>query len=340
MWKRLGIPVLAGLALITACDPATTTRANATSASQIAPAQAMKVFTTFIDRFTAMELRYSPRANDQLTAGPLRASIAFTAATSQGQFVPPTGRPSAVRVFVPRLAGYPRWFFGVGDQPGQHPADSLFVMDQARPGAPWLAETEIGYSPGSPDETPATDAAGYATALAPGTSGLVVPPGQVAARYTDQLGGKPGPRLFPSLDLSGPGLEGPSPSWSRHLGWDDSTTFRPWRLPVFALKAAQGRAVVVIDELQAFSWTAASAAAVLPRFWTAAANDDAVPPPVYWRYAGVTSVRKGLRITLDTVLSFLAVDPPARYHDVPLPYGGSLFEAANVTKSYQRQAEN
>jgi hypothetical protein len=169
---------------------------------------------------------------------------------------------------------------------------------------------------------------------APDASGYVLPPGQLPASYTDQLDRKSAPQLFPSFDLSAPGLGEATPHWSRRLGWLESSSFRPWPLPTFALATADGRAVVILDEVQGFTWTAISATAVLPKYWSDAANAYAAPPPVYWRYADVKSARKGLKVTLDDLLSYLAVDPPPRFHGIGLPYNGGTFSTLNATKSY------
>jgi hypothetical protein len=212
----------------------------------------------------------------------------------------------------------------------------LFVLVQASRGPPWQAAIEAPNYLGSMTgalRSIALDSAGYATAVPPGAAGLVTSPASLPAAYSRQLDGTSGASLF----ATGPATSGIVASdrqigaKSATYGWRLTDVQRSANLPVYALRAKNGGAVVIFVTDDQFSWTARSAAAQLPKSDTQAANQTEEPSPADASAAGVTRVRAGLRISLNSFSQCIAEVPPAGGGLISIPfYSGGLL---SITKN-------
>lgn len=316
---RWAIPLAVVLASVTAACSSVSGPPSAPprrlSADQITPAAALRVFDTFLDRYRELNKKYSPALNDSITSGWLNDEVAFDVAThppgEQGIIMLGHGAPGGQRVFVPRLAGYPRWFLASGNLDGTASTANIYVLTQPAPSAAWKAVAQVSDFAGTgPWQTPVLDSAGYATAVRLSQPGLVAAPSQLASLYLRQLNSGSG-HMFPDFKLNpGPGYV--SEAKSGKLGWHVSIRWLRFPQHVYALAAADGRVIVIFPEYQQFTWTALSARArLLPSSNNLVGEFFYGPWPEFARLARVASVRKGLRISLDTVYDFLAVDGPA-----------------------------
>lgn len=322
---------LIGIALIgvtTACGaPARSAAAHpagGTSVPQLTRDQAEQVFSGFVPELDSMQLSYGAAQIASLTTGLLARVQQFQAriAGTQTDFTEgPIGTLSGQQVYVPVQSGYPRWFLASGTASSTRSA-ALFVMVQASRGAPWKAAIEMAHVLGSPLTAAlgsiALDSGGYATALPANDPLLTVSPSSLPALYARQQDSRPGPVVFAAgtnttaflaQDRS---VEARSPAY----GWRVTDIQRPSSLPVYALTAKNGGAVVIFVTYDQFSWTALSAAAQLPRSGTKASGQLYEPAPDYASAAGVTAVRAGLRISLQSFCQCIA--------DVPAANGGLM----------------
>jgi hypothetical protein len=307
------------------------------SAGQLTPAAALQVFATFLVRYRALSLQYSAALNDDITAGALNQEDAFGSEVRFPQFlfVAP-GAPNGEHVYVPRLTAYPRWFVAMGTLNGDSDTLSVYVLVQARPSTPWQAVFRTSAPGLGPTETPVLDPAGYAAAVPLASSSQVAAPGQVASLYTRQLNSGSGSLFyqpFSKVSALTPGGNPVSEAASAKLGWQVSIQWAPYVQPAYALATRAGGAIVIFTVDQQLSWTGISAHPQLP-----STNDPAVgqyyyaPWPQFASLAHVTSTRAGLRISLETIYDWLAVDPPAHSHPgvVVLAEGSNGFAGASA----------
>jgi hypothetical protein len=168
---------------------------------QLTIAGARQAFTAFLPRFNGLPQGYSDAAARSVTTGAeLQAQLFFKGASG-----PPTTKLTHETFYVPRLAGYPRWFWVAGQQGGSRAAGHLFVMVQSARSAPWKAAAAL-YDLDSAArmvhylaEWVTRDPGGYATAVSPGELGLAVSPSAMPATYAsylDQRAPRPVRRLF------------------------------------------------------------------------------------------------------------------------------------------------
>jgi hypothetical protein len=192
----------------------------------------------------------------------------------------------------------------------------MFLLIQAAPGKPWLDMTEL-YDLGQPgQELPdlgdvATDAHGYATAVEPGDTSVLVAPGALSAgfsRYFDAAVTHPGSAVSGYSSYIVP-LDLAADHTSPRYGWRIADVLQAASAPVYALRLTDGGAAVIYLTRESFSWTAVSATATLSAPQSAY-NAAAVPFPSLTQALHVTSVRPGLRITLTELDEHLAIDPP------------------------------
>lgn len=125
------------------------------------------------DERLALSLAVDGRA--QLTAA------AYRTAAYSGVPVPRYryGKPD---LFVPTIAGYPRWFVAMADRwQGGTRRTALMVFNKPDKDARWQLSLSTLLNPGEPKPQPARDARGFAEALPTKTTGLVSEPRMVGA---------------------------------------------------------------------------------------------------------------------------------------------------------------
>ncbi|WP_329522294.1 hypothetical protein [Spirillospora sp. NBC_01491] len=89
--------------------------------------------------------------------------------------------------YIPRMAGYPRWFAAAAvTGPGGRALRHALLFTQARPGEPWLL-TADPFPADAALSRVALDPGGYATPVKPGAEGLAVPPAGLAAAHAALL---------------------------------------------------------------------------------------------------------------------------------------------------------
>ncbi|MDR0344646.1 MAG: hypothetical protein LBI49_16335 [Nocardiopsaceae bacterium] len=248
------------------------------------------------------------------TGAELQAQLFF-----RGQSGPTLSRLTHEIFYVPGLAGWPRWFLAAGKQRGSVPAGRLFVMVQSARSAPWKTAMAL-YDSYSAEHmlrnlaAAVRDADEYVGAVPPGDSALVVSPSAMPARYARYLDGRAsraGRRLF------APGFNttyylSTNRKVSRgagRYGWRDTDHQAPSRLPIYALRTADGGALVLFTTTDTEGWQALSESAALPAR-PSRREADYVPPAFVLRRLRVHSVRTGMRLSATAVDRVLAYVPP------------------------------
>jgi hypothetical protein len=281
---------------------------------QLTIAEARQAFTAFLPRFNALPQGYSAAAARSVTTGAeLQAQLFF-----KGNSGPPITKLTGETFYVPRLAGYPRWFWVAGQQGGSRAAGHLFVMVQSASSAPWKTAAAL-YDLDSAArmvhylaEWITRDSNGYATAVSPGELALAVSPSGMPATYAsylDQRAPRPVKRLFK-----------PGPYTTHYIaynnkiargagqyGWRDTDHQAPARLPVYGLWLNTGAAFVIFSTYDTASWLAESSSAALPAR-PSGREGNYVPPAFVTQGLRVSSVKTGTRLTataVDRVLAFV-----------------------------------
>lgn len=180
------LAVVAAAAGVTGCSSRAATAAATESESPGPPlsvADATTAFRTFTaadsvarasgDERLALSLTVDGRA--QLTAA------AYRTAAFSGVPVPRYryGKPE---LFVPTIAGYPRWFVAMADRwQGGEKRTALMVFNKPEKDARWQLSLSTLLNPGEAKPRPVRDARGFAKALPTTTTGLVSQPRMVGA---------------------------------------------------------------------------------------------------------------------------------------------------------------
>ena len=278
---------------------------------QLTPAQARKVFTAFFPRYAATVKHHTAGRVASLTVGAQAQVMAFSAAKGAG-LAPAAQRTE--RFYVPRVRVYPRWFAEVGTtrSNGASGGDA-FVMVQSQSAGPWRVADTFFWSGPAPAQLAAisVDARGYSTAVSPGDTSLVTPPGQLPAQYAAVVGGTGGaPRFYAPGD--------PTTAWAaaQHQivrgapaeGWRVGFGYTVPASSEYALRSAGGGAVVFFAFSQRSTWQARSAS---PRFSGGATPFDGRMPLIDALDAGLSSLhpRIGTRFSSTYVFEPLALDP-------------------------------
>src|SRR5487761_1075421 len=162
---------------------------------------------------------------------------------------------AAPAFFIPRQAGYPRWFAVQADQrvAGHRPQPGgiyYLLFTQARAGARWMLASEP-YSAGwgAPAPSPATDSQGYATEIDPAdAAGLAAAPGAVPSLHRGYLDGTAGAVRFGNGMLGLADVQDLA-FWRTRLpaGSVVSDSHATTRGRVFALRTTDGGALVFYD---------------------------------------------------------------------------------------------
>lgn len=245
-----GKPARASATASSAALAKKTTRPEATPAAlvpPISPAAARDVLAGYTARINAADAKFSAAAlggadsqgSYALVAGDYRQQVAERAKPAAA----PASR--SARFYIPlEAAAYPHWFAVrvVNATTGTKSAiagTQYLVFLQPAAGASWK-EVDQPYALGtSPDI--ALSAAGYATAVSPGASGLTVTPSQIAgvtARSLDGHGAIPAPGNLQDVSTAA--------AWRRTLprGATVSLTHAAAGYPVFGLRTAGGGALL------------------------------------------------------------------------------------------------
>jgi hypothetical protein len=285
---------------------------------QLTVAQARAAFDSFWPRFEQLAVDFSPAAARRLAVGAeLQAQLFF-----RGQSGPTITGLTREKFYVPRLAGYPRWFWATGQDTGSSHDGHLFVMVQSAPSAPWqtaMALYDVGSSARMLHYLAATitvDAQGYAEAVPLGDASLDVTPAAMPASYAsylDEAASRRTARLF----QAGPNTTGyialdrQTSSGARQYGWRDTDHQAPAQLPVYALRLRTDGAIVIFATYDTSGWIARSSSAALPA-QPSGSEAHYVPPGFVVQGLGVSSVRAGARLTVTAVDRVLAFVQPRK----------------------------
>lgn len=309
--------VLASVALagLTGCGSASHPATKATRSpsakteaeAQLTVGRASTAFAAFLPKFN--RLPSDPSLLSQLTAGPLAASEKFLA----GRGGPTVGTLSGEHLLVPFLTSYPRWFLAAGTaSDGQ---GFLFVMVQQSPEAMWRADAELFDLTSSAQILPALKAAGFgtsqqATQVEADDAALEMAPSGLAAAYARAV----------NHAGSAAGEFGAGPYTSERVASNQQTARQAlvhgWKLtdlmttlnePLYGLELPAGNgALVIFFTKETYTWTARSAAAVIPH----GASNLSTPPAQFLSRLGVTAASAGLAITSTSIDENLAFVGP------------------------------
>lgn len=288
-------------------------RQPSTRPPQLTVAQARHVFNAFWPRFEQLPGHYSPGAARGLTTGAeLQAQLFF-----KGESGPTITSLVQESLYVPRLTGYPRWFWAVGRDAGGSRNGHLFVMVQAGASAPWKTAMAL-YDLNSSARmlhyvaiAITKDAQGYAEAVPLNDSTLDVPPSGMPAIYASYLDGTT--RSVRRLFQAGPNatsyisLDQEVSRGAGQYGWRDTDHQAPAQLPVYALRLSTQGALVIFSTYDTTAWMAASSSAALPA-QPSGVEASYVPPAFAVQGLGLTSAPARLRVTataVDRVLAFV-----------------------------------
>ncbi len=239
------------------------------------------------------------------------------------------------RFYVPRLTGYPRWFFVTANTPVSG-EKFFFVLVQAAAGASWRDGTELYQLPGYPSVLPNLSDVrlthGYATAVSVTDLSLTKPPGELSAgfsAYYDAAMSKPNTAPPAGYSSSLATQVRASIRVAPRYGWRVIDQLRPASFPVYALRLANGGAAVVYATSETFGWQAISAHASLhaPQ---SAVNLGAVPDPFTLGHLKVTTAQFGLRLLYQLTDEHLAIDPAGPGGTVTDFFNGKTY---SITKS-------
>jgi hypothetical protein len=314
----------AALMLTTACSspaphplaaPGSTTaaRSPAARAAQLTPAQARQAFGALLPKYAAMVKGHVRGQVTTLTTGAQAQVMAFETAHNEGFTTP---AQLSERFYVPRLAGYPRWFAEVGTTRTFGVAGGdVFIVAQSHPAGPWqVADTSL-WDGATLAQTAAIalDAQGYATAVPPADTTLVTPPGQLPAQYAHLLAGTASPAS--SRYAAGDATSQWAATQQQVIrqapadGWRVSFSYTVPPGTEYALAARGGGAVVFFAFAQSSTWVSTSQA---PKFSGGGMAYTGQMPVITAVDAGLTTMhpRVGTEITSTYLCEPVALDPP------------------------------
>jgi hypothetical protein len=266
----------AGLLLTAGCggaNPGRAVQAHGTgrSPSILTIAQARYAFTAFADRDDRLTPATYIRLLPQLTAPPDEGMLLLSAlhplSSSLSSNDLRTGRLRETKFYVPRIAGYPRWFVVVGKAPH---GDNALVMVRPSLARPWRESMVIN------DQAPTAplassfrqvllNRAGYARTAA-ADPGLAASPAQAPAKYASLLdGSRAAARLFvPGAATTGwVAADRARTVLAAQRGWRLRSSYRPVALPWYALRCRGGGMLELFTVQATRTWTGISAAPVI-----------------------------------------------------------------------------
>jgi len=317
--------------LAAACSAASgsdSTAAGHAAYTQLTVSQAYSAFTAFLPKFS--DLSAHPADIGKVTTGPETAVVT----ASKGAAGPAVSDVTNTQIIVPKLTSYPRWFVagGTNSTTGQ---GVVFVLVQHASGAPWKETAEL-YDLGTQAQImPDLAAAGFGATATTQTepdqgASLAMQPAQLPAAYAQYLNdggaGAQNGKFKAGSDTTGLiKLEHTAAKGAPRAGWKYTDSQAADGLPEYSLRLPGGRgAAVIFFTIDTATWTASSARARIP-----AANYAglSLPPLSILQALGITSVHRGLRVSVEAVDENLAfVGPP----------GASAVEvAANVGRAFK-----
>lgn len=257
MAARTALAALAVAAAVTEVAGCSSAAAPAAEESEspgppLSVAEATAAFRTFTaadsvarasgDERLALSLSVDGRA--QLTAA------AYRTAAYSGVPVPRYryGRPE---LFVPTIAGYPRWFVAMVNRwQGGKRRTALMVFNKPGKDARWQLSLSTLLNPGEAEPRPVRDSRGFAKALPTTTTGLVAQPRMVGALQAAMVEeGPSGPAngiIAPGPYTSGPHqtiVDAKKRMGDRKLIYD--AVFTATSTPMFVLRTRDGGALVL-----------------------------------------------------------------------------------------------
>jgi hypothetical protein len=301
---------------------------------QLTPAQAKRAFTAFFPRYTAMVKDHTAARVSSLTSGVQAQVAAFGAAKKIGAV--PAAQKSE-RFYVPQVTTYPRWFVEVGTtRSGGASGGDTFVMAQSQPGSPWRTVDTFSWTGSAPGQLAgiSVNPQGYATAVPPGGTALVTPPGQLPTQYVQLVSGTGGAssRYVPGDPTTGwAAVQHQIIHGAPAQGWQVSVSYGVPADSEYALRTSGGGAVVFFAFSQSSTWQSRSSA---PKFSGGVTPFDGRMPITLAVDAGLSTLRPrvGTRIASTYVFEPLALDPAQGSGKISLMDreldGGGLSSAA------------
>ncbi|MFC6884138.1 MULTISPECIES: hypothetical protein [Actinomadura] len=210
--------------------------------------------------------RYSRDAPRSLASAETDPQLAMDAAALKMRRVTKRRAPSRTfshtALYVPRMAGYPRWFAadaisGQGKETLRH----ALLFTQAKAGAPWLLAADPLPTDASLGRV-ALDPDGYASPVDPGLKGLAITPADLPRAHSALFNG--GPKA-PGASALGPGpktdqayralVQGEAALKGQGIGL--VSRFSPAPGPVFALRTRDRGALVwyAVKQNEAYTTT-------------------------------------------------------------------------------------
>jgi hypothetical protein len=298
---------------LTACSgggphPATPATSSASAPpARLTLATARGIFTGFLTEFE--NLPANPAQVAQVTRGPVKLAESF----GRGNSGPPPGQLSGLRILVPQLTTYPRWFIAAGQSHSRQ--GFLFVLAQQSASGPWRAAAEL-YDLSVPSQIlhdlsfGGLTASGYVATTPADSPTLTIRPADLSAAYARYLNrGARGMTFLAggyttSYVRSIPAIA----AGARAHGWRYAEVQNATPDPVYAVTLPTGGALVVFDTRDTTSWTATSASALIP---SSSATGLDSPPLSFLQRLGISRARAGLRVTAGVVEQNLAYVLPA-----------------------------
>jgi hypothetical protein len=295
--------------------------------AQLTPAQARAAFARFLPAFRSAQHSHDQQAELDLVTGAELSAVQRLPGLALG---PTIHALTGERFYVPRLTGYPRWFFVTANAPANQ-EKFFFVLVQATPGASWRDATEMYQLPGYPSALPDLSGVrlthGYATTVPASDPSLATAPSELSAGFS----------AYYDAAMSNPGAAPPA-GYSNgfvptiraairvapRYGWRVIEQLRPASFPVYALRLANGGAAVVYATSETYGWQAISAHASLhaPQ---SAVNIGAIPDPFTLGQVKVTAARFGLRLLYKVTDEHLAIDPAGHGGTVADDFNGKTY---------------
>ncbi|MDX6430332.1 MAG: hypothetical protein QOE54_2698 [Streptosporangiaceae bacterium] len=228
----------------------------------ISAPESLKVLDDYVTKHNGAAGSGDVKAWRDTATGPFREVVSAQATANNGR--PPAGRISLVNpvMYVPRLAGYPRWFAAAAleEHPGGgKPVEVVMLFVRARASDAWRPAHRLPFK-GRPPEI-ATDDQGYALPVAPQATGFVIAPGGLAAAHAGYLNGENPPGFAP--DPYTASRRGPLPDGG---GWSRQDRFAAGGDPIYALRTKDGGTLVwyVVVQTTRLTSNGAGSAATLP----------------------------------------------------------------------------
>ena len=284
-----------------------------TSVTGPTPASALGVFNSFATaEKVALANHDELLALSLLTGSQYGIAGATFAAASHPVTGPVYGHPT---LYVPKLTTYPQWFMATVPEraAARDPVrTALLVFDRLDAETTWALSGSVLLDPGAPALKVAVHSSGYATALATSDGALKLRPDVVGAMHAAVADDGPSSAATPVVQ-AGPqttGLYQSNAAIARQAAAQHTTY--TWELegtsyPFFALRTAGGGALVfytmtLVTTTVPTHLRPAHSKAQLPGMPVPAALQNLVP-------ATHRPFRRGL--TVNSTLSYLALDPPA-----------------------------